>query len=209
MKKGPDAVITAGLIGINAAVFLILTVIGRTEDVYFMIKHGAMYEPLIMQDHEYYRIITSMFLHFGIQHLLNNMVMLGALGWNLEPEIGKIRFIIIYFLSGIGSGICSLYWNVSHGEEVVSAGASGAVFGLMGALLYVVLINRGRLGRLSGRGVLMMVLLSLYVGFTDTGVDNAAHVGGLICGFILSAVLYRRKKLDRKSDSEDSSGLRR
>ena len=73
---------------------------------------------------------------------MNNMVMLGALGWNLELEIGKLRFIIIYFLSGIGGNILSLIAAISAGESAVSAGASGAVFGLMGALLYVVIANR-------------------------------------------------------------------
>lgn len=136
-----------------------------------------------------------MFLHFGITHLMNNMVMLGALGWNLEVEIGKIRFIIIYFISGLGGNILSLIAGISAGEVVVSAGASGAVFGLMGALLYVVIANRGRLGRLSGRGMIFMVILSLYFGLTSSGVDNMAHIGGLICGFFLAVILYRPKKV--------------
>ena len=143
----------------------------------------------------YYRIFTCMFLHFGITHLMNNMVMLGALGWNLELEIGKLRFIIIYFLSGIGGNILSLIAAISAGESAVSAGASGAVFGLMGALLYVVIANRGRLGQLSGRGMIFMVVLSLYFGLTSSGVDNMAHIGGLICGFIFAVILYRPKKI--------------
>ena len=76
----------------------------------------------------------------------------------------------------------------------MSAGASGAIFGLMGALLYVVIANRGRLGRLSGRGMLVMVALSLYFGLTSSGVDNLAHIGGLVSGFLLAVVLYRRRK---------------
>ena len=155
-----------------------------------------MYEPLVTEGHEYYRLITSLFLHFGIQHLLNNMVMLGALGYQLENEIGRIKFLLIYFISGIGGNLCSLYWNVSHGEQVISAGASGAIFGLMGALLYIVAVNRGRLGRLSGRGMLIMVALSLYFGLTSSGVDNSAHVGGLICGILITVLLYRRKRMD-------------
>ena len=116
-------------------VFMFLTLIGRTEDAVFMLEHGAMYEPYITEGHEYYRIISSLFLHFGISHLLNNMVMLGALGWNLEMEVGRVRFLLIYFISGIGGNFISLYSNIVHKENVVSAGASGAVFGLMGALL--------------------------------------------------------------------------
>ena len=84
MRQKPEAVCTAAMIIINIAVFLILSVFGNTEDAVFMLRHGAMYEPMVMQDHEVYRIFTSMFMHFGISHLLNNMVLLGALGWNLE-----------------------------------------------------------------------------------------------------------------------------
>ncbi len=194
MRQKPEAVCTTAVIAANIAVFLILSIFGDTEDAVFMLRHGAMYEPMVTQEHEFYRIFTSMFLHFGISHLLNNMVLLGALGWNLELEIGKIRFLVIYMVSGIGGNVLSLYHGVSTQEYAVSAGASGAVFGLMGALLYVVILNRGRLGRISGRGMAVMVLLSLYFGFTSGGVDNWAHIGGLISGFLMAAILCRRKK---------------
>lgn len=197
----PEAVCTVALIVINVAVFLIMTMFGDTEDSMFMLEHGAMFEPLITQEHEYYRIITSMFLHFGIEHLLNNMVMLGALGWNLELEIGKLRYFIIYMISGIAGNVLSLYIGVSSSEYAVSAGASGAIFGLMGSLFYVAIRNRGRLGRISGKGMFIMIALSLYFGITSGGVDNAAHIGGLICGFLLSVILYHGK-------THDNSGSR-
>ena len=194
MRYKPEAVCTVALIVVNVAVFMIMTMFGDTEDAVFMLQHGAMYEPFVIQQHEYYRIITCLFLHFGIEHLLNNMVMLGALGWNLELEIGKVRFFVIYFVSGIAGNILSLFYDLSTENPAVSAGASGAIFGLMGALLYVVILNRGRLGRLSGRGMLIMVALSLYFGFASSGVDNFAHIGGLVSGFILAVILYRKKK---------------
>lgn len=193
MRNKPEAPCTVALIVINVAVFFIMSLFGNTEDVMFMLEHGAMFEPLITEEHEYYRIITSMFLHFGIEHLLNNMVILGALGWNLELETGKIRFLIIYLVSGIGGNLLSLYLGVSSAEYAVSAGASGAIFGLTGALLYVAARNRGRMGRISGKGVLFMIALSLYFGITSSGIDNAAHIGGLLCGFILAVILYRKK----------------
>ena len=195
MRQKPEAICTVALIVINIAVFLILTVFGDTEDAAFMLGHGAMYEPYITEGHEYYRIFTCLFLHFGISHLLNNMVMLGALGWNLELEIGKIRFLVIYFGSGIAGNTASLFYDMSTAQPSVSAGASGAIFGLMGALVYVVIANRGRLGRLSGRGMLIMVALSLYFGLTSSGVDNLAHIGGLAAGFLLAVLLYRRKNI--------------
>lgn len=195
MRQKPEAICTVALIVINIAVFFILTLFGDTEDAVFMLEHGAMYEPYVVEGHEYYRIFTCLFLHFGITHLLNNMVLLGALGWNLELEIGKVRFLIIYFVSGIGGNILSLLYDLRLEQPAVSAGASGAIFGLMGALLYVVIANRGRLGRLSGRGMLFMVVLSLYFGLTSSGVDNLAHIGGLIAGFLMAVILYRRKQI--------------
>ena len=115
MRRKPEAFCTTVLIVINVAVFLILSMLGDTEDAAFMLQHGAMYEPFITEGQEYYRIFTCMFLHFGITHLMNNMVMLGALGWNLELEIGKLRFIIIYFLSGIGRRICGFCRSFGSG----------------------------------------------------------------------------------------------
>ena len=82
------------------------------------------------------------------------------------------------------------------GEYAISAGASGAIFGVIGALLYVAIRNKGRIGDISGRGILFMIALSLYYGFSSGGVDNMAHIGGLAAGFVLSVLLYRKK--DRK-----------
>ena len=194
MRQRPEAVCTIILIAVNVAVFFILSLFGDTEDAVFMMQHGAMYSDFIIQDREYYRLFTCLFLHFGIEHLLNNMVILGALGWNLELQTGKIRFLLIYFGSGLFGNVVSLIFHGAAQEYTVSAGASGAIFGLMGALLWVVIANHGRLGRLSGRGMLVMVALSLYFGLSSSGVDNYAHIGGLVCGFLLALILYRKRR---------------
>lgn len=194
MRQRPEAVCTIILIAVNVAVFFILSLFGDTEDAVFMMQHGAMYSDFVIQDHEYYRLFTCLFLHFGIEHLLNNMVILGALGWNLELQTGKIRFLLIYFGSGLFGNVVSLIFHGAAQEYTVSAGASGAIFGLMGALLWVVIANHGRLGRLSGRGMLVMVALSLYFGLSSSGVDNYAHIGGLVCGFLLALILYRKRR---------------
>ncbi len=194
MRQRPEAVCTIILIAVNVTVFFILSLFGDTEDAVFMMQHGAMYSDFVIQDHEYYRFFTCLFLHFGIEHLLNNMVILGALGWNLELQTGKIRFLLIYFGSGLFGNVVSLIFHGAAQEYTVSAGASGAIFGLMGALLWVVIANHGRLGRLSGRGMLVMVALSLYFGLSSSGVDNYAHIGGLVCGFLLALILYRKRR---------------
>lgn len=203
-KKGQTAICTTGLIVINIGVFIIFTLLGKSDDVLFMRQYGAMYEPYVTEGHEYYRLFTSTFLHFGIEHLLNNMVMLGALGFNLEPEIGKVRFLLVYIISGIGGNICSLLLNVSLGDVVVSAGASGAVFGLMGALLCAVIRKKGRIGRLNKKGMLILAVFSIYVGLSEQGVDNAAHIGGLACGFVLEALLASVKRRASKTRSNET-----
>jgi len=140
MKKQMCTII---LIAINVIAFLALSFNGMTENAEFMLEHGAMYVPYMLEGEEKYRLVTSMFMHFDINHLLNNMLMLAVIGWNLEYEIGKIKFLIIYFGSGLCGNILSAYGDILTGEYAVSAGASGAVFGIVGALLYVALRNKG------------------------------------------------------------------
>lgn len=186
-KKSPC---TIALIAINIAVFVGLTIFGRTEDTQYMLNHGAMYVPYMLENGEYYRIFTSMFLHFGISHLGNNMIILFATGYILEEQLGKIKFVLLYLLSGLGGNVLSAFMDVRVGEYTVSAGASGAIFGIIGALIYVALRNKGHVGNLTGRGLAFMVVLSLYFGFTSAGVDNLAHMGGLASGFLLGILLY-------------------
>ena len=196
-EKAPCTVL---LILANIIVFFVLTAKGMTEDAEFMLGHGAMYVPYIINRGEYYRLFTSMFMHFGFDHLANNMVMLLVIGWNLEGEIGKIKFLIIYFLSGLSGNILSAFWDMQTGDYAVSAGASGAIFGIVGAILYVAIRNRGRLGTITGRGILFMIILSLYYGFTSGGVDNFAHIGGLVSGLVLAVLLYwKRQRKYRES----------
>lgn len=179
---------------VNVAVFLYLTLGGPTEDGEYMLEHGAMYVPWLLEYGEYYRLFTSLFLHFGFPHLFNNMIMLLMVGWNLELEMGTIRFLITYLVSGLAGNILSAWLDIRAGEYAVSAGASGAVFGITGALLYVVIRNHGRLRDISGRGMLFMVVICLYYGFSSTGVDNAAHVGGLAAGFLCGILLYWKRQ---------------
>ena len=159
MKQEKKAVCTIAMIVINITIFLVLSFQGMTEDGIFMFHHGAMYVPSMLEEGEYYRLFTSMFLHFGFEHLMNNMFILGVIGWNLELEIGKWKYLAVYR-------------------------------------------NRGRIGNISSRGLAFMVLCSLYLGFTSKGVDNSAHIGGVISGILLAAILYHKKKYPNGRDSQ-------
>lgn len=201
-KNTIKAPCTVLLVAANVIVFLVLSFQGMTENAGFMLQHGAMYVPYIIGKGEYYRLFTSMFLHFGYDHLFNNMIALAAMGWNLELDIGKIKFLIVYFVSGLAGNILSAWWDIQTGSMVVSAGASGAIFGIIGALLYVAIRNRGRIGEISGRGLVAMVVLTLYYGFTSGGVDNMAHIGGLAAGFLSGVLLYRKRNDKYSPDIE-------
>lgn len=187
--------ITEAIIAVNLIYFLFLEWKGSTEDTQFMIRQGALYLPLLLEKREYYRLLTSVFMHFGIDHLLNNMLVLFLLGDNLERALGKIKYALFYLFCGIGANLFSLFCDLSRMRlTVVSAGASGAIFGIVGGLLYAVLRNRGRLEDLSTRQLLVIVLVTLYHGVTSAGVNNAAHIGGLLCGIFLGILFYRKPK---------------
>jgi len=154
----------------------------------FLMEHGALYAPAI-RDGEWYRLVTHMFLHGDIFHLGNNMLILFCLGNALEHYLGKISYVGIYFFSGILAGLGSVVYNT---DNTVSVGASGAVFGIVGAMLWLVLRNKGKLTGFTGPRMLLFVFMSVYAGFTDQGIDNAAHIAGLIAGFLLAMVIYRK-----------------
>lgn len=182
------------IILVNILVFLAVEISGGSLDTENMISWGAMYVPLCLERQEYYRLFTSMFLHFGMDHLANNMLVLFVIGENLERAAGGIRYLIIYLLGGLGGNLVSCYFSYTQDAMTISAGASGAIFGTMGAMIYVLLVNKGRVENLTIRQIAIMAAFSLYFGYTSHGVDNAAHVGGLLVGFFAAFLFYRRKK---------------
>ncbi len=182
------------LVVTNIVIFLLCEIFGSTQDTLFLLEHGALSYPEVFQGHEYYRLFTYMFLHGGIDHLFNNMLILWFIGDNLEKQMGHMKYLILYFASGILAGFASMSYNSSIGRYVVCVGASGAIFGVAGALALIVLVNRGRVENLTARQMVLFIALSLYGGFTSQGVDNIAHVGGLLAGVLLGLMLYRRKK---------------
>ena len=178
-KKTPY--ITYIIMGICFIMFLIT---GMGNDTGVLIKYGANLDVLV-KNGEYYRLLTSMFLHSGLLHLFFNMYALYIIGPQVESFFGKTKYLIIYLLSGISGSLLSVAFNVN----TVSVGASGAIFGLFGALLYFGYNYRGYLGNVIKSQILPVVIINLIFGFISTGVDVAGHIGGLIGGIIVSSVL--------------------
>lgn len=182
------------IILMNVLVF-VFTLGGAARSTYGSVDMGALYWPAVLYNHEYYRVFTYMFLHAGIEHIANNMLVLFVIGDNLERAVGKWKFLVIYFGTGILAGITSMSYNMLKQMNTVSVGASGAIFGVVGAMVYIVAVNKGRLENISTRQMVVFVLFSLYGGLTSQGVDNAAHIGGLVSGIVLAAIFYRKPRI--------------
>lgn len=180
----------ACIILLNIIIFTILSV---TDYYEVAVENGKLLWTAIFKNHEYYRFLTCMFLHSDASHLFNNMLILAVIGGILEKKVGKLKYCFLYFLSGIIAGIISLSYNMgeTYGGSI---GASGAIFGVVGAVLWIVLINKGKVENLSKRQMILFIAFSLYGGFTNQRVDNAAHIGGLISGIILAILIYRKPK---------------
>lgn len=187
--------ITYGIIIINVIVFLLMYILGSgSTSISTLISFGAHYNPLIKAG-EYYRLITSIFIHIGVLHLLCNLYALYIIGPQIESFYGKIKYIIIYLFSGVMGGLLSMLFETS-----ISAGASGAIFGLLGALLYFGYHYRIYLGTVIKSQIIPVILLNLLLGFMLSGINNAAHIGGLIGGVLISMALgvkYKSTKIDK------------
>ncbi len=182
------------LIGAIVAIWLALEVIGMavygvrnaTENGQFMLIYGAKYNDLISAG-EWWRLLTAAFLHFGLFHLLMNSFSLYQLGPQVERLFGRGRFLVIYLLAGLYGNLLSYLFSTS-----LSAGASGAIFGLLGAFIAYLRRYRqlfGASGQSALRSMLLVVGVNLVFGLTSGVVDNFAHIGGLAAGFILGELL--------------------
>ena len=149
-----------------------------------LLLFGANYGPLVKSG-EIYRLITCMFLHGGIIHLGLNMYSLFIIGPTVEDFFGKWKFLLIYFISGISASLLSIGLN----NNVISVGASGAIFGLFGALIYFGYSYRGYIGALVKSQVIPIVMYNLIMGFFIPGIDMWGHIGGLIGGIITANML--------------------
>ena len=193
--------ITYFLMAVNVITYLYTSLkYGLSMSAMQGIQAGGFNPLYVYYYHEYYRLITSVFMHFGISHIMNNMLILFILGDNLERALGHIKYLFFYLICGVGANIVSMAVNLGEYRNVVSAGASGAIFGVIGGLLYAVIINRGRLEDLSTRQLVVMIVCSLYFGFTSTGVDNAAHIAGLLIGIVMGILLYRKPRKKRNTE---------
>lgn len=191
--------VTYALLAINILLFIIMVFVSgdgiygfQTET---LVKFGGNVKSLVLNG-EYWRLIASAFLHDGFLHLICNMYALYVLGIQLENFFGKTRFAIIYLFSAITGNLLSL---VFADPNVVSIGASGAIFGLFGSLLYFGYYYRVYLGTVLRTQIVPVILINFLFGIVTPGIDNAAHIGGLIGGVFISmgiGVKFKSTKSD-------------
>lgn len=185
--------VSISLVTANVILFLICTFTGD-----LLYNKGAFSVTQLLQGGAY-RLFTSMFLHWNVQHLFSNMIVLYYLGAMVERELGPVSYAAVYLLSGLAGNIFSAGYELITGSMGSSVGASGAVFGVEGALLLLVMLHRGRLSSMTAGRVAFAIAFSLYCGFTSAGVNNAAHVGGVLMGFFTAAVIVAVKNWSKFS----------
>ncbi|WP_342773904.1 rhomboid family intramembrane serine protease [Mesobacillus subterraneus] len=175
-------------IAIQVLVFLVLEAAGGSTETSTLIKFGAKFNPLILEG-EWWRFFTPIFIHIGLLHLFMNTLALFYLGTMVERLYGNFRFLFIYIVAGFSGVLASFILSPN-----LSAGASGAIFGCFGALLYFGVTNPRLFWRTLGLNILIVLGINLAFGFTIPGIDNAGHIGGLIGGFAAAGILHLPKK---------------
>ena len=181
-------VITYALIIINVVIFL-LSLFNES-----IIQMFAVNRFFIADLGQYYRLLTGIFLHANFLHLIFNMYALYVIGMQLESFLGKGKYLAVYLLSGLGGSMLSIFFSSGY-----SVGASGAIFGLMGALLYFGYHYRVYLDSVVKSQIIPLIILNLLIGFTSTGIDNWAHIGGLVGGILATmavGIKYKSTKFE-------------
>lgn len=188
-------IVTYIIIAISIILFILMEISGGSTNSQTLLKYGANLDILV-KNGEYYRLFTCIFLHIGIMHLLCNMYSLYVIGREVESLYGKVKYIIIFILSGIFGSIMSIAFT----HNTISAGASGAIFGLLGALLYFGINYRTYLGETVKRTIIPIIAVNLIIGFFVDGIDLAAHIGGLVGGILVAIMVgvpEKSKKIDK------------
>lgn len=190
--------VTISLIAANFITYIINIILAAKGVPVFDI-FSDNYVPIIT-DHEYYRLLTCMFVHAGTDHLINNMMVLLVIGSRYEIAEGHINTIISYFSGGILAGIVSMLYNMFNNTYTGSVGASGAIFALVGAFMAALVIHKGRLAGISTRQMIVFAAFSLYGGFANANTDNIAHISGLILGFLTGLVVSAVRRMIKKKE---------
>ena len=183
----------APYVSISIIIINLLLCFGCIIDPKFFYGKGCVGLSYVLNG-DFYRLFTSIFLHGSLDHFFSNMLLLYFLGDLLENKIGRIRFMVLYLLTGVIGNVVSCLYEYTTNMNYISYGASGAVFGLIGVLFYMVM-NRDKRIRVSMPAMIFMVIYCVYSSFAEIQINVAAHLGGLLSGMLLMFVFYPRRKI--------------
>jgi membrane associated rhomboid family serine protease len=194
--------ITRLLIGINVLAYIWEVLTGALNSNVALYSHGALLPAAVLQHHEWWRIISSGFLHGGLLHIGVNMFSLYWLGRFIEAVLGSPRMFLVYMGSLIAGGLAVTYFAQ---PDTVTLGASGAIFGLFGAL-FAIGLKLGERGGELVRSNIGILIVNLIFSFSVPGISWQAHIGGLVAGFLLTLVLFWPPKPVRTRAYDPNTG---
>lgn len=177
-------IMTYVIIIMNVLVYIITASRGNVESAEYILECGGVYAEAI-KDGEIYRFFTAMFLHYGFMHLTYNMIFIFAFGRSIETYLGKVAFTLIYIISGLAGNVCAYFYNMESSYYAVTAGASGAAYALLGSFVVLTFSDKRHRDQ-NPAFLLIFVAASILDGLQNDDIANAAHIGGLVAGFVLT-----------------------
>ena len=180
-------VVTISIIAINAVVLILMYIEGYPNDPWVPLRFGAILPSLVF-DGQWYRLFTAIFIHFGIAHFGANMAALLIFGIRIEKHFGRIKYLIVFLLTGLAGSFASLFLTQGY-----AAGASGAIYGLIGMIFSYTRFTGKSIDGLNWYIMFVFIAIGLGMGFTMPNIDNFAHLGGLLSGAVLGFILSKIK----------------
>ena len=187
------APVTSIVLIINLLMLIVVSLFGGFNS-YNLLRLGALYSPVVISNNEWWRLLTSMFLHGSFMHFLGNAIIgLYVLSGALERLVGSKKFALIYFISGIGAGLL-----VTFTSSALTIGASGAIFGALGSLLYIGIYRKDMMSVKDFQSIKGLVMFNIFFTFLTPGISIGGHIGGIVTGFLLSYLLIKNKPIEKE-----------
>ena len=193
--KYRHAFLTYAIVAINGIILAAMYMEGFPQDILVPLRFGAIYPPLILYGGQWYRLFTAMFIHFGFAHFAANSMALLIFGTRIERYFGRAWFIAVYVSTGIAGSLASLFFSRAY-----SAGASGAIYGLVGFIFVYTRLSKRTIEFINWYVMFIYIGIGISMGFTQTGIDNFAHLGGLFAGAALGVGYYVKGRNDGNAE---------
>lgn len=185
--------VTSILLAIMGIYFIVISLNGGTTNTEALVNFGAFFPPYIIQNNEYYRFITSIFIHIGVAHIFFNGYALYIFGTQIERVMGSMKYIMFFLITGIGGNVVTYIVSLSSETAflTVSAGASGSLFGILGAFLYLIRKHKNMISPEGRKSILTMLAINLGITLLVPNISITAHFGGLAIGYLTSYIFIK------------------